>query len=110
VAIISTLTLTGVSGQTYEFNVYPLDQDFKDVGAVYVVTRRHKNSTGGHSHDKIYIGETGDLSTRFADHHKAICFRNNNANCICTHRDGDEESRLAKEGDLLKNYNFPCND
>ncbi|MGC2517256.1 MAG: hypothetical protein WA383_22260, partial [Terriglobales bacterium] len=48
------------------------------------------------------VGETGDLSTRFDDHHKADCFAQHNANCICTHGDEDEESRLAKTARLAR--------
>ena len=109
-AKISTATFRGKSGETYSFNVYPMGQAFKAVGAVYAVTRRYKNSSSGHSHEIIYVGETSDLSTRFDDHHKADCFVRQNANCICTHGDDDEDSRLAKEDDLIKQHNPLCND
>ncbi|MGA2456726.1 MAG: hypothetical protein ABSF85_04100 [Terriglobales bacterium] len=109
-AKISTATFSGLSGTKYSFNVYPMDQSFKAIGAVYAVTRRYKNSKSGYSHDIIYVGETGDLSTRFDDHHKADCFVSHNANCICTHVDKDEDSRLNKEDDLIKQQNPDCND
>lgn len=109
-AKISSATFKGKSGETYGFNAYPMGQAFKAVGAVYAVTRRYKNSNGGYSHEIIYVGETGDLSTRFDDHHKADCFTRHNANCICTHGDNDEDSRLAKEDDLIKQQNPSCND
>lgn len=109
-AKINDATFTGQSGTKYSFNVYPMDQAFKAVGGVYAVTRRYKNSNGGYSHEIIYVGETGDLSTRFNDHHKADCFTRHKANAICTHRDDDEDSRLSKEGDLIKKHNPPCND
>lgn len=64
---------------------------------------------GQYTHTVIYIGQTGDLSTRFDDHHKADCFTSHKANCICTHCDDDEDSRLAKEQDLIAYYNPPCN-
>ena len=110
VAKISDASFKGKSGEKYRFNVYPMGQAFKAVGAVYAVTRRSKNSSGLYSHEIIYVGETGDLSTRFDDHHKADCFAQHNANCICTHGDEDEESRLAKEDDLIRQQNPPCND
>ena len=109
-ARLNTVTFTGKSGKKYEFNVYPMDEGFKAVGAVYVITRRIKDPDGSHAHKRIYTGETGDLSERFDDHHKAQCFRDNNANCVCTHVDNDKQSRLAKETDLLGNYTTPCND
>jgi hypothetical protein len=109
-AKISDATFAGQSGTKYDFNVYPLDQAFKAVGGVYAITRRYKNSNGGYSHEIIYVGETGDLSTRFDNHHKTDCFEQHEANCICTLRDDDEDSRLSKEADLIKKHNPPCND
>lgn len=109
-AKISTMTLDGKSGEKYIFNVWPMDQAFNNVGAVYAVTRRYKNAEGEYVHAVIYVGETGDLSTRFDNHHKADCFVEHNANCICTHQESDEDSRLAKEDDLIKEIGPPCND
>jgi hypothetical protein len=109
VARISTVTLKGRSGQTYDFEVWALGQAFNAVAAVYAITCRYKNSKDEYTHDVIYIGQTEDMSTRFDDHHKADCFKKHKANCICTHRDDDEDSRLAKEQDLIANYNPPCN-
>jgi hypothetical protein len=108
-AKLSTVTFQGKSGSKYDFDVWPMDQTFKDVGAVYAVTRRYQDGNTD-SHDIIYVGETGDLSTRFDNHHKADCFTEHKANCICTHLDSKESSRLAKEEDLVKKHNPPCND
>ena len=69
-AKLGALKLTGASGQTYDFEVYDLNDDFNAVGAVYTITHRARNEDGGYSHTVIYIGETSDLSTRFDDHHK----------------------------------------
>jgi hypothetical protein len=109
-AKISTVDFMGKSGKSYGFNVYPFDQQFKAIGAVYIVSRRYMTANGRHSHKVIYVGQTDDLSIRFDDHHKANCFKQNDANCICTHVDDDEDSRLAKEDDLIKLQNPPCND
>ena len=107
---VGTLTLKGATGQTYDFSVYTYDTESKAVGAVYLITRREREPDGGYNHTAIYIGETGDLSTRFDDHHKESCFTQNNANCNCIHLDANEDSRLKKEADLIANYNPPCND
>lgn len=104
---IGTLPLTGKSGTKYSFEVYPMDQDFKPIGGVYAITRRQKLD---HTHDVIYVGQTSDMSTRFDNHHKADCFNENNANCICVHTDDSEASQLRKEKDLIKKYSTPCND
>src|ERR1700722_3766680 len=108
-AKISTASFKGLFGKPYSFNVYPIDTEFKSMGAVYCITRRHDSGGGNYQHKIIYVGITGDLSTRFNDHHKDSCFRRNNANCICIHADDSEISRLATETDLINQYNPPCN-
>jgi hypothetical protein len=107
---LSNVTFTGASGKAYNFEVYPIGTVFNDVGGVYAITKRYRNNQGGYSHDVIYLGETEDLSTRFNNHHKADCFDQREANCICTHRDDNANSRLTKEADLIKRYTPPCND
>jgi hypothetical protein len=109
-AKISDATFRGQSGQEYAFEVWPMDQGFKAVAGVYAVTKRFKNSNGGYTHTIIYYGETENLSTRFDNHHKAACFTRHGATCICTHRDNDADSRLAKEADLIRFADPSCND
>lgn len=106
---LRTIVFTGASGARYQFDIYSWDTEFNAVGAVYFITRRTV-SRGKSSHQRIYVGETGDLSTRFDNHHKVDCFEEYQANCKCIHRDGNKRSRLAKEEDLIENYNPPCND
>ena len=105
-----TVRYTGQSGQEYEFTAYSNDTEFKEgYGAVYFVTNRHSNNKDGYSHTRIYIGQTGDLSERFDDHHKADCFASHNANCICILGEASKPNRLSIEKDLIDNYNPPCN-
>ena len=103
------ITFTGKSTTEYIFTIYSFDASFKAVGAVYFITNRHKDNNDGHSHTTIYVGETEDLSTRFDNHHKQVCFNKYNANCICTLAIGSESRRLKIEKDLIDNYNPPCN-
>jgi predicted GIY-YIG superfamily endonuclease len=105
---MNTVNFQGLSGVAYTFTPYPIGQAFLAVGAVYIVAYRYIND-GKYYFKPIYIGETGDLSTRFDDHHKADCFTRNKANYICTHRDNNEDSRLKKEADLIDYWNPPCN-
>ena len=105
---LSTVMFKGVSGSQYNFRVYTWDTTFKAVGAVYVVTRRYLQN-GRYYYDNIYVGQTGDLSERFDDHHKAFCFRNHRANCICVHVEGNRSHRLAIETDLIRALRPPCN-
>ncbi len=58
----------------------------------------------------IYIGETGDLSDRFDNHHRMPCIKREGATHICAHKSSDNESiRKAEEDDVIANYNPICN-
>ena len=108
-AKIGTITLTGALGIKYTFNVYPYGTKFKAIGAVYYISKRIEKADGTGAHEKIYIGETGDLSERFDNHHKEPCFKMYNANCISIYQESDEEKRLIIEKDLIDARNPPCN-
>lgn len=109
-AKIADLDISGESGTSYKFAIYPFDTSWKDdVDCVYAVTKRTKKSGGGGSHAYIYIGQTDDLKARLEDHHKQQCFEEHNANCICVHRESSESKRLEIEDDILKNHSWPCN-
>ncbi len=105
----ATLELSGASGKKYTFTVYAWGTEFKSLGGVYAVSRAESNQRGGQTHNVIYVGQTGDLSERFDDHHKAACFQKHSANRICVMVEGNEQTRLAIERDLIANYNPPCN-
>lgn len=109
-AKIGNLTLEGASGNKYKFKVYLFDATFKEFGAVYYISKRTENSDGKGSHTGIYVGETGDLSTRFNSHHKEGCFKEKNANCKSILLEEDEDKRLEIESDLIEHLNPPCND
>lgn len=108
-AKIGILTLTGASGKKYKFNVYPYDTDFKSIGGVYYISKRTEKNDGSGTHSKIYIGQTGDLSERFDNHHKEICFQKHGANCKSIHAEASEEKRLEIEEDLINALRPPCN-
>jgi hypothetical protein len=98
----------GKSGKKYSFRAYSFNTKFNAIGGVYFVTRRTVKN-GKITHTKIYVGQTDDLSTRFDNHHKADCFAEHNANCICVLLEEDEDVRLDIETDLIDNYDLPCN-
>ena len=107
-AELGKIDFRGLSGAVYGTTAYALDQPFNAVGAVYIITKRYVQ--GGITYFKpLYVGVTGDLSTRFNDHHKDACFTRNDANSICIHRDENEKSRFAKETDLIQQWNPTCN-
>lgn len=100
----STITLQGRSGAKYSFWLYPWGETFNATGGVYAVLR-----DDGTSYSVIYVGETGDLSERFDNHHKADCFSRHRKTHIAARIEGSERQRLAIEQDLIANYNPPCN-
>lgn len=110
-AKFGNVKIKGASGSSYEFTAYPGNTLFKAIGAVYVVTERTPKQDGGGLHRFLYVGETGDLSTRFGSHHKQGCFDARGANCICVFPKRDEDGRLKIENDILNNGDiWPCND
>lgn len=113
--INKTTTLTGASGTKYVFSLWTFD-DFNDVkgsfkgAGLYLFTRRYKLNDA-FRHTYLYVGETGDYSTRFNNHHKEESIRNNNGNCVgfLSMPNSTEEDRKTIENDLLASYNLPCN-
>ena len=103
------LELTGASRRKYAFYVYAVGTEFKPVGGVYAMTRAIPNTTGGSNHSILYVGQTGDLSERFDNHHKQECFTRRGANRHCAMVEENEQARLAIEQDLIAAYNPPCN-
>jgi hypothetical protein len=105
---MDTVNFNGLSGATYQTTAYPVNQAFKAFGAVYIICRRYIEN-GLYYFKPIYIGVTGDMATRFDDHHKAACFTKNGGNFICVHSDANEASRFLKETDLINHWDPVCN-
>ena len=102
-----TCKWTGQSGTTYTYQIYDIGTTFTATPANYIFAKETKPRTW----EAVYIGQTGNLSERFDDHHKMPCIRRNGATHIHAHKSsGDESIRLAEETDLVR-YNQPvCND
>ena len=106
---LSNIEIAGKSGSKYSFGVYPYDTTWKEIGAVYVVTKRTVQPNGSGTHDFIYVGQTDNLKERHTGHHKADCFTRRGANCLCALVEESEETRLAIETDLIAGHTWPCN-
>src|SRR5258708_38820954 len=107
-AKISTAEFIGKSGNKYSFDVYHFGQAFNAVGAIYIFTTRTVTNGAG-SHVFAYIGQTGDLSERFDNHHKAVAIKAQNPNCICIHVENNERLRCEIKTDLIAGKRTPCN-
>lgn len=107
-AKIANVTFT-LNGEKYAFKVYNSDVSFNDVSCVYIFTKRTvKNGRG--NHELLYIGETGELGTRIANHEKWDCVDRHGCNCICAQRVDGKNARLDIESAFLDAYETPCND
>lgn len=94
---LGSITLAGRSGRTYRFRAYPLGTTFKrDVGAVYLVTYR-RHSPGGPQHKPLFLGRSEDLRAPGQDPAQPY---GAGANCICIHREQDEQARQRIHQDL----------
>lgn len=102
-----TILWHGKSGKKYKYWVYQIDTTFNDKeGANYIFAKE----TPPGNYRPIYIGQTGDLSERFDNHHKMPCIKTNKATHIHVHLNSNEQSRLTEENDLLQRWTTPCND
>jgi len=97
----------GASGEKYKYWIYPIWTTFSAIPANYIFAKETKPQI----HYPIYIGETGDISGRFDNHHKIDCIKRNGATHIHTHKsDGDKETRCEEESDLIQKLAPICND
>lgn len=104
-SVKTTVVLTGKSGAKYSFVVYARAQKFNPVGAIYVMSKRLDDGR----YSIIYIGQTGDLSSRPLNHHRTACFDKHGADHLLIHVEQDAKKRLAIETDLIQAYQPPCN-
>ena len=106
-ASLGTITWLGKSGKSYKYEIWSLSEIHKAVPANYIFVKE----TEADRYQPIYIGQTGDISERFDNHHKMSCIRKNGATHLCSHgSSSDEKERKAEESDLLGKWNTPCND
>ena len=83
------------------------DFSFKELPGNYVFAKR--TASGGFV--PIYVGETGDLSERFDDHHKKECIIRRGATHLHAHTSSAErEKRAEEEQDIIVRWTPPCND
>jgi len=104
------MVFRGKSGKSYRFKVYPLGVRFRKISGVYIIGSRLPGTNGGHRLVPLYVGHTEDFSQPFGQHRKAREFTKQGADCVCLQSDDSEESRLAKERDLIAGLRPACND
>lgn len=97
--------VTGISKKQYTFEVYQKHLSWNSVAGVYLILRKNQNG----NYLPIYVGETENLGERFQDHHKMACFEKNGWTNLGFLHEKNEHNRLAIEQDILKNFNWICN-
>lgn len=102
---IGNITLTGESGTNYSFEIYARSTEFNAVGGIYVMAKK----TAANTYSVLYVGQTGDLSSRPLNHHKKDCFDKNGADHVFVHAEGNEKTRFNIETDLINAYKPKCN-
>ena len=102
-----TIQWPGQSGSEYKYWIYPIGTGFKEVPGNYIFAKETRPNTW----TPIYIGETGDLSERFDNHHKMPCIKRQGATHIHVHTSSANAAvRRTEETDLIIKWDPPCND
>lgn len=100
----AVVRVNGTLGRTYSFHSYPWSTPLAKVGGVYVVL-----NAGSVTMPILYVGQTGDLSERFDNHHKARCFTNHGRTHLAALVEPSASTRRLIEAELIRQHNPPCN-
>lgn len=97
------VTWTGKSGKRYEYTVHGLNTTWNEVAANYIFANG--------SYQALYVGETGNLKERMANHEKMQCAERNGVTHICSHTNSaGQAARRAEEQDIIAMGKPVCND
>ena len=102
-----TIDWTGALGNSYRYwFIYQMENPLlKRVGGNYMFVAQH---AGGWY--PVYIGQTGDLNERLANHPALPCVLRNGGTRLMAHETpAGRAARLAEESDLISYWNPPCN-
>lgn len=84
----------------YNFEVFPLDTEFEEIPAIYLITKRKIDKQGKGHHAPLWLGQTESLLKDLQKHIKGKQIKKMKANAICVLQDESEKSRLKIEEDL----------
>ncbi|MBI3159120.1 MAG: GIY-YIG nuclease family protein [Chloroflexi bacterium] len=105
-AKLGTINFTGKSGKSYAFEYWDFPGSWKAVAGIYIIGVFNRNEN---TIRPIYVGQTDNLQSRLANHHRQSCFDGNGANVLCWLSEVVEASRLAVETDLVNGLDPTCN-
>jgi hypothetical protein len=92
----------------YDFKVFPLDNDFEDVSAIYVISRRKIDREKKGHHALVCIGQTDSVLGEIK-RHKNKCIKKHNANVISILPEANVNKRIKIEEDLRAAHAIACN-
>lgn len=91
----------------YDFQVFPLDAEFENVSAIYVISKRKTDRNKRAHHALICIGQTDSISGEIKRHAKN-CIKKHEANVISILPEQSEKKRLKIEEDLKAAHATAC--
>jgi hypothetical protein len=97
----STIALTGHSGASYAFEVFPLDAALPHLPVVYFVFEQELKTSPAQSRQAVHVGQSPNAASCIDDHHRR-CYQAYRASHIALHVDYDESSRAQKVSDLVR--------
>lgn len=92
----------------YNFEVYPINVEFNEVPAVYIISKRKIDRYGRAHHAIVCLGQTVSLAAELKNHKKGKCVKQLKANAVSVLLSENEKSRLAIEADLKAAHAIPC--
>lgn len=100
-----TIVWVGKSGVQYTYWIYPIRAPLAAKGGNYIFSKQGQDGLWY----PLYIGQTGNLSERFDDHHKAARIIGAGATHIHARLNAEKTARLAEESDLVSHWRPSCN-
>ena len=94
--------------QRYDFQVFPVDGEFEDSAAVFIISRRVVDRHERAHHRMVCIGQTASVLKELKKHRKGKCFKQHHVNAVSVLREEDEQKRLKIEADLKSAHRIPC--
>jgi len=94
--------------ERYDFQVFPIDGEFDDAAAIFIISQRKVDKHKKAHHKMICIGQTDSVLNDLKKHRKGKCFKQHQANAISVLREEDERKRLKIASDLMSAHTIPC--
>jgi hypothetical protein len=88
----------------YSFEVYPLNIEFNEVPAVYIISRRKLDKYGKAHHAIVSVGQTESLAAEVKNQRREKAIKEFQPNAVSVLLTENENQRLAIEEDLKSAY------